>query len=181
MPKVVHSLILGVVLAVSTFFGIASAAPPNPSTVKPAILTSSDPSCYKQIVYLHGSNPPTTTCFLKTKPLAGQASPDTVEYPCGDMPTPWLWLAADVNFGGAQICFVGTGAANLSDFWITWPFDTWAGDVSAFRSAAVGRLTMGTNGNGYSCHYNYGTNVNWIVSYCGSGWNDAASWFTIDS
>lgn len=166
---VVLALILALTLAA---VGTASAAPLTGNRT-----TSSHSYCYRAIVTLHGSNPATVNCLVKDKPTG--VTPDTGTYTCGpNLPSPWIALYQDAWYGGAQICFVGVGFANLNDYHIN-VFQTWANQTSSFDMGAVGTLFQGANGNGATCQFQPGTEASYINDYCGSGWNDKTQSFFI--
>lgn len=131
--------------------------------------------CYDAVVTLHGTDAPTIQCLLKDKPAPGTAMADTATYPCGpSMPTPWIQIYQDNGYGGATICFVGTGFVNLTNFNIN-IVETWNDQESSFKANSYGIQYWDTNGNGAQCDFYYGYRVSWIDTICGKGWNDNAS------
>ncbi|HLX41152.1 MAG TPA: hypothetical protein VKR42_11510 [Ktedonobacteraceae bacterium] len=135
-------------------------------------------SCYVRIVYLHGRNGATTSaCKVKEKPA--KAIPFIAQYPCGDrLPTPWVSLYQDAWYGGAQICFVGPGSVNLTNYWINGN-TSWNDQTSSFNIGANGYMSIDINGNGNHCNFWYGDETYYINNACGSGWNDNASYVNI--
>ncbi len=97
------------------------------------------------------------------------------------MPTPWVSLYQDAWYGGAQLCLVGVGSVNLTDYWISWPWTSWNDQTSSFNMGANGYLTTDINGNGGHCYFGYGAETSFINNYCGSGWNDVVSYVNIVS
>lgn len=139
-----------------------------------------NPSCYVTVVYLYGTDAPTVSCQVQSKPSGRNSTrigPLIGQYPCGDrMPTPWVSLDENISFGGAQICFVGVGSVNLTGTWAWWNDRT-----SSFNMGANGLLSVDSNGNGNHCTFGYGSRTSNINTFCGSGWNDVVSYVQIDS
>jgi hypothetical protein len=173
-----------VVLVIAAFvatIGTVNAAPIRSWMGLTMVPYSPHSSCYRRVVYLHGKNPSTTACILEQKPLADNPSPDLGTASCSsNLHSPWLALYQDINYGGASICFVGTGFDNLYNYFIIWPFETWSDEVSSFDAGASGSMTTGTDGNGSVCYFYPGVNGSWIGSWCGNNsWNDAVEWIAI--
>jgi hypothetical protein len=162
--------------------GTASAATAKPQTETKATSTPSGSSCYRLVVYLHGSSPATTTCLQEQKPskAADSPSPD-LSTSCGSHLTPpWLVIYQDINYGGASLCFVGTGYTNLYNYWIIFLIETWSDQLSSFTSGATGVMTTENDGYGDACFFYLGLNSPWIDNWCGgSGWNDNINWIEI--
>ncbi|HJT54924.1 MAG TPA: hypothetical protein VJ761_00405 [Ktedonobacteraceae bacterium] len=142
---------------------------------------SSDPSlqspCFVRIVYLHGQNPATSQCKVAKKPA--HPIPQFASYPCGDqLPYPWVSLYQNSWYGGAQICFVGLGSGNLTNFWIN-GHTSWNDQTSSFNMGAYGNMSSDINGNGNHCYFSPGAETYYINNYCGGGWNDVVSYVNI--
>lgn len=172
-----------VALALSLMmFATASAAP---ATARPSTTSAaSNAGCYVLMVHLNGNSPATSACLLQAKPANGVV-PSIATHPCGaNLPSPWVALYQDINFGGAQICFVGTGSVNLNNYTLScilFVCTQWNNQASSFNSGATAKLTTDYNGNGNPCNLGVGSRSNNISAFCGSGWNDAARWLAIFS
>lgn len=152
------------------------------SAAKPPASAAVTQHCFLTIVTLHGSNPSTVSCAERTKPSGRVIGPNFGTHPCGNnLPTPWIALYENINYGGLQICFVGTGSDNMANYWINWPVYNWSQAVSAFNMGANGRLTQLANGNGNGHNYSVGEQTGNISAYWGSGWNDNVKWASITS
>ncbi len=169
-------LCLMVFVATAGMAHTAHAAPVTPSKVR-----STPMSCYVTVVYLHGTNSPTMDCLVKTKPAADKSVPDTQVEDCALVyTTPWVAFYENADYGGEEICFIGTGfIPNLGEYWIDWPFVSWNDQVSSLNMGAYGYLYQDINGGGKSCYYHEGEENSYINNVCGSGWNDTLSSFSV--
>ncbi len=131
-------------------------------------------SCYALKVYLHGNNPATVTCVVTQEQAA--TAPDTVDKGCGD--SNLLQLYENDNYGGARICFFGTGFANLTDYWIWVGVRNWNDEMTSFKTGRMtGRFFWDINGGPPTYNYSQGqSNPN-----IGSTWNDEVSSIAIDN
>lgn len=178
MRQKVVSLTLAVLFASLLSFvalgtALASTGPANVHQSNPAAHSP----CFVRIVYLHGQSPATSQCKVAKKP--DHPIPQFASYPCGDqLPYPWVSLYQNSGYGGAQICFVGTGSGNLTNYWINW-FTSWNDQTSSFNMGAYGYMTTDINGNGGHCYFHPGAETSYINNYCGSGWNDVVSYVNI--
>ena len=170
-----------VALALLAFTGASTthAAPMPHSAQASAPVSNPHAPCFVTVVMLHGTDAPTVTCKLTTKPSHGITTFFN-QVTCGsNLPSPWIALYQDATFGGAQICFSGTGSDNLSNYRINF-FQDWTNQVSSFNSGSNGKLTSDFNGNGNGCSFSYGERVSWINNVC-SNFNDTAKWVAIFS
>ena len=131
-------------------------------------------NCYALKVHLHGNDPATVTCVVTREQAA--VAPDTVDKGCGD--SNLLQLYENDNYGGARICFFGTGFANLADYWIWVLARNWDEEMTSFKTGRMtGRFFWYSNGGAPTYNYSQGqSNPN-----IGSTWNDEVSSISIDS
>jgi hypothetical protein len=81
---------------------------------------------------------------------------------CNDhMKAPWVALYEHPNFGGANICIMGTGPTNLNH-----PYIKWARRASSINIGAEGRFS---DGAGHYFRYHYGTRIADLRTV---GWDD---------
>lgn len=170
-------------LSLLAFAGASTthAAPMPHNTQAPVSASHPHAPCYITVVILHGTNAPTVTCKLATKPNG--ITPLFNQVTCGDnLPSPWVALYENAGLGGqggAQICFSGTGSDNLNNYRINF-FRDWTNAVSSVNPGSNGKLTSDFNGNGNSCPFSYGHQISWINTPC-PGFNDTAKWVAIFS
>ncbi|GCF11349.1 hypothetical protein KDI_49130 [Dictyobacter arantiisoli] len=101
--------------------------------------------CAVELVHLNGSNAPTVEC-LRPEKTAGQIIPNTYGTDCTSQA---LLLQAQDNNGTLQICFLGTGFINLTDYtWRFWP-NTWNDRPTYYQSGCTrGIFYSDINGQG---------------------------------
>lgn len=95
-------------------------------------------ACHILVVHLHGTAPATMSCFKKQ----GSAGQITTNNACPTYGA--LKIYSDANYEGSIICFLGTGFANMGDYWLAWPFVSWNDQASSFN-AGCNRGTLYVN------------------------------------
>jgi hypothetical protein len=82
------------------------------------------------------------------------------------MAAPWVALYQHVNFGGNNICFLGTGLVNLT-------YSNWAYQTSSINIGANGRFE---DDRGERLAFYYGLRVSDLRPM---GWNERIKWVFI--
>lgn len=128
--------------------------------------------CVVTMVYLHGKNPPTTSC-VKQSQSSGQITSDISGSDCsGDT----LALRGSDNLGDLWLCFLGAGFVNLTDYiWRIWPA-TWNDRPNWFGAGCnTGSFFSDIDGNG--------TEQNFASGQTGSfdGKNGRLAWPSVSS
>jgi hypothetical protein len=111
--RAIRLAFLPILLAVFTmaFSGTAFAQNTAAKAIHPGV-TSATTSCQNLEVHLYGTLPAKTTCLVAS--TAGGITPDTTIASCSTIDA--LWLYWNANESGAEICFIGYGWANLTDW-----------------------------------------------------------------
>lgn len=165
-------MIVGLVAVLALALGaVAQAAPddrlPGASLDSPAPQQGRDGSCAVIRVDLNGDKGATKTC-LAEKPVGPGAetqSNGTTFCLSSD-----LILFEHEYFGGARICFYGTGFANLKDYGLFLWF-SWDNAMSSFASGSQGgKFYDGMNGNYSSFSFGPGQQHRTL-----GWWNERAS------
>lgn len=173
------AVLLALILVGALTTQVAQAAPihstTSPHTVVP-VAGQFRESCYRLRVQLNGNQTPTATCLLKEKPKPGDITPNISETTCN---TTDMQLFEDANYAGtaAEICFAGTGYTNLNNYWIFWPFTTWAEVVSSYKT---GKWTGHFSGGDNDAAPYYGLQDHVLCSWIGPTWNDKAKGLKIN-
>lgn len=126
-------------------------------------------------VVLHGSQPPTVSCISSTTSRGTKPgiTPDGLgTSPCNDTA---LWLYANANFQDPELCLIGAGQANLSDFSINW-LQTWADVVSSYWAGCSAGQLSNAYGDEWIDFDPYERN-----NYVGDWFNDKAQYVTLYS
>lgn len=147
-----HRYFLVAVIAIALAFSASALLTPD------AHASASTPqrhssNCAVQMVYLHGTNPPTVQC-LRQKIAPGLA-PDIATTQCSNRA---LALRASTQGAGDEyICFIGTGFVNLTDFYRAWPY-TWNDSANWYGPGCnYGVFYIDINGNGTHQNFVAGT------------------------
>lgn len=138
------------------------ASTPTPSS--PASTESH--GCQKLYIQLNGSDPATVTCLDLPAGSTG-VHPNTGEVSCGNS----LNLFVDAYQSGDEICFGGTGFANLTDYqhchWVWFPAGPrwqcfgWNDDATSWAShSQTGKFYSDINGNGICASFGANGNGN---------------------
>lgn len=142
-----------------TVFASILITPPAYAKSQAAMPQASSHSCAVTMVYLHGANPPTTTC-LKQSQSSGLITPDTYGSDCSNQT---LALRSTDQYGDQYLCFLGTGFVNLTDYvWRTWwPYSTWNDAADWYGTGCnTGVFFADVNGNGTRQTFGPGRQVN---------------------
>lgn len=116
-----------------------------------------------------------TICAIVALASLGHVQPaaaDTSVQQCSShMQAPWVALYEDVDFQGASICILGTGAVNLYAI-------SWGDRVSSVNIAAEGHFSEGLFACPEGClDFHYGTRISDLRTI---GWNDRVAFVSID-
>jgi len=114
--------------------------------------------CSHLLVHLNGKRTPLTKCLDHQKP---NAKPFTYVTDCG---AHTLFISQDYYGGGATICFIGSGFANMTDYWGPWyNHFNWNDQASYYApGCSGGDFFADINGQGmrqsfvpYEYHHNF--------------------------
>lgn len=122
--------------------------------------------CQRLYVHLNGNSPATVSC-LDTPPASAGVQPNSDTAPCGDT----LNIFVDAYQSGDEICFGGSGFANLTGYqhchWVWYPWGPtfqcfpWNDDATSWASHnQTGKFYGDTNGNGICASYGANGNGN---------------------
>jgi len=167
------SLVMMMLLATAITASAHSSTPGSnhvQATRTPPRFAKESQGCNHLLVTLHGSNLPTVQCQDK-KTTTNGVSPNLTNGGCPGN----LEVFSDAQDQGDNLCFVGTGNANLTDFCLPW-YDggcfegTWNDIVSSYISRAHGVLYENINetGAGFEFFPNGGGDLPGV-------WNDVMS------
>jgi hypothetical protein len=168
---VMLSLLMMMLLATAVTASAHSSTPGSnhvQATRTPPRFAKESQACNHLLVTLHGSNLPTVQCQDK-KTTTNGVSPNLTNGGCPGN----LEVFSDAQDQGDDLCFVGTGNANLTDFCLPW-YDggcvngTWNDIVSSYISHAHGCIYTDINEGGlaFEVYSNDGENLPGI-------WNDS--------
>jgi hypothetical protein len=130
-------------------------------------------------VQLNGDRPATHTCLAHARAGQGMDPPSSAGISRDDCYWGDLALYQNRNYGGAKLCFTGTGTVNLRNYPIyAWPPGTWSERVSSVSTNDWdGYLYEHTDAGGARLRLPFRT----AYPDLGSFWNDRASSLCIQS
>jgi hypothetical protein len=138
-------------VALLSFFALATSSTLAATTAPSrSVAGGVNTPCRTLEVQLHGTQPATTTCLdRQTTSPAGVVTPQIYE-PIRCSSTDELDLYSDANWTGYHMCLIGSGTANLGDYY-PYHAGTWDNKASSYYTGCS-PVTFYTNVNrtGYS-------------------------------
>lgn len=144
-------------LALSLAFFIAALPASAHAATRSTQASSHHAVCHTLLVTLHGTAPATMSCRDRTSnPISPRI---TTNNACGTYGA--LKLYQDSGFEGNTLCFLGTGFANMTDYWIFWPFTSWNDQVSSYNAGCNdGAFYANTGGTGQTQSFSQWASAN---------------------